>query len=194
MRRLISIVLLCLIGTEANSQTALSERDFRNAQAYAVGVNVAYTVAESLINLEAEADRGFFILKVCINPGLATTAAFTNWALFRTTTASSGGTVITTESSTTVAYLNRLNQRNAIWSGAARTAGTEGASGPLIDTASIYVSTATTQNIETCHTYCTYGTQCPYIPKGITNGVKLMFTGTAGGAGQSARIEFIATE
>jgi hypothetical protein len=36
------------------------------------------------------------------------------------------------------------------------------------------------------------GGKLPTVPAGVGNGIKLMFTGTAGGAGLSAMIRFIA--
>lgn len=165
-----------------------------NRQTYTVGGGASFTVLDSLVNLESEADRGFWITKVCIYPGSATAAVHTTWQLIRTTTASSGGTLITTEATSGVSFLAKGMYNVNNWTGIARVGGTEGTSGAILDGGGIFVGTATTANGgELCRTYCLDDKQfCPFIPKGVTNGVKLMFTGTAGGTVQGCRIEFAA--
>jgi hypothetical protein len=155
---------------------------------------VAYTAVESLINLEAEAARGFRITKICIGPGNATAAAWTLWQLIRTTTASSAGTVIASESTTTHS-ISKMDPADANWSGLARTGGTEGTSGAVIAGGTIFVPIAATgagPSAYWCETFSDVDGKQPVVLAGVTNGVKLMFTGTAGGAGQSAQIHFVA--
>jgi len=164
---------------------------------YIVAATSAFTAVDSILNLEAEAGRGFRITKVCINPGSATTAANTLWQLIRTTTASSAGAAITAEVTSGNNALVKMDPGDSNWSGAARTSGTEGTSGAILDSGNVYVNIAATGSTGT-----SLGTQCkeyglvdgkqPIVAAGTTNGVKLMFTGTAGGTGQSAAIHFIA--
>ena len=157
--------------------------------------SVSYTAVESLINLEAEAGRGFRITEVCVSGGSATAAAWTTWQLIRTTSASSAGTTIAAESTTTHS-VTKMDPADANWSGAARTGGTEGTSGAVIDQGTIFVNITATPPAapgadQVCHTYCKSGDKCPTVIAGVANGVKLMFTATAGGALQSAFIKFV---
>lgn len=166
--------------------------DFRKFPSYQIGVRTAYTAVESLINLEAEASRGFVITRVCIHAGTLTTADYIPWDLVITNTASSAGTVIVPDSATTN-YLRSSNPFNPTWTGLARTGGTEGNSVATIDGGLLYAPTATAlNNGEFCREYCKVNSQCPYIPKGVINGVKLFLTPAAGGADQTARIDFVA--
>lgn len=155
---------------------------------------LALTASDSLINIESEASRGFRISQVCIAPGQATAAAHVLWQLIRTTTASSGGTVIASESTTTHS-VTKMDPAAANWSGLARAVATEGTSGAVLDQGTLFVNVATTPptvDAYFCREYGMNGGQLPIIAAGVGNGVKLMFTGTAGGAGASAMIRFIA--
>jgi hypothetical protein len=163
---------------------------------YVVSVTTAYTAVESLINLEAESGRGFRITKVCIHPGSATAAANILWQLIRTTTASSAGTVIAAESTTTNS-VTKMDPGDSNWSGAARTGGTEGTSGAVLDQGNVYANIAATGSSETglggeCKEYGLVDGKQPIVAAGTTNGVKLMLTATAGGVGQAASIHFVA--
>lgn len=167
--------------------------------AYVVSVTgAALTAVSEIISLESSEGKGFRITKLCIQPGVATTAAYTLWQLYRTTTASTGGTLIANEATSGAASVTKLYASDASWAGIARRAdGTEGTSGALIDQGNIFVGTATTFNGgEVCREYCSNSTICPTVePFGAgapRPGVKLMFTGTAGGASQAATIYFVA--
>jgi len=195
MRKLYLALILLLLNTgEINAQ---NKEESRKPPTYVFGVsNVAFTAVDSLLNVEAEANRGFYITKVCVTPGSATAAAYTLWQLIRTTTASSGGTVIAAEVTSGNNVNAKMDQRNATWTGIVRTGGTEGSSGAILDSDMIFVNiTATPPAVidEFCREYCNENEKCPFVPKGVTNGVTLMFTGTAGGASQAGRIEIIAT-
>lgn len=195
-RILFSIVIGILL---LNPSVIFGQSKNENAKlpAYAFGVsNTAFTAVDSFLNIESEARRGFYITKVCITPGSATAAAYTQWQLIRTTTVSSAGTVIAAEVTSGNNVNAKMDQRNANWIGVVRTGGTEGTSDAILDSDNIFVNiTATPPTVinQMCRDYCIGNMKCPYIPQGIANGVKLMFTGTAGGASQSARIEIIAT-
>lgn len=191
--RLVAAALL-LFAASAAAQS-LQNPSPNGGSTYVVHVeNVAYTAVESLINLEAEASRGFKIQQICITPGSATAAAWTLWQLIRTTSASSVGTVIAAESTTTHS-VTKMTPTAANWAGAARTGGTEGTSGAVIDGGTVFVNITATPPAHAGQVFCRdYGTwgEMPTIAAGTTNGVKLMLTATAGGASQSAQIRFIA--
>jgi hypothetical protein len=183
-----------LVEVNAN-RALLMDEGVSASQTYAVTLSsVSYTVAESLINLEAESGRGFRISQICMTPGSATAAGWTTWQLIRSTTASSGGTVITAENTTTHT-VSKMDPGDSNWSGVARTGGTEGTSGAVLDQGTIFVPiTATppaTHPIQ-CREYGLNGGKLPTVVAGTSNGVKLMFTAAAGGATQSAMIRFIA--
>jgi len=147
---------------------------------------LALTAEESMLNIEAEAARGFRISQFCINPGQATAAAWIRWQLIRTTTASSGGTVIAAEATVTNS-VTKMDPGDANWSGAARTAGTEGTSGAVLDQGTVFVNIAATPPAHGGHIFCReYGLNGGKLPT-IVPGT----TGTAGGAGASANIRFI---
>jgi hypothetical protein len=163
---------------------------------YIVSVTTAFTAVDSMINLEAEAGRGFRITKVCIHPGSATAAANLLWQLIRTTTASSAGTVIAAESTTTNS-VTKMDPADGNWSGAARTSGTEGTSGAVLDQGTVYANIAATGSSQSglggeCKEYGLVDGKQPIVVSGTTSGVKLMLTGTAGGVGQAASIHFVA--
>lgn len=156
--------------------------------------NIAVTALDGVINLEAEASRGFRISQICIQPGQATAAAHVLWQLIRTTTASSVGTVIAAESTTTHS-ITKMDPADANWAGIARFAATEGTSGAVLDAGTAFVNIAATPPTVfpiMCREYGMNGGKLPTVVAGTANGVKLMFTGTAGGAGLSAMIRFIA--
>lgn len=189
-------------GADANLATVnvnkalLVEEGESSEATYEVHVsNIAVTASDGVINLEAEAGRGFRISQLCINPGQATAAAWVQWQLIRTTTASSAGTAITSENTTTHS-ITKMDPADANWSGLARFAATEGTSGAVIDAGTVFVNIAATPPAHPGHIMCREygmnGGKLPTIVAGTTNGVKLMFTGTAGGAGLSAMIRFIA--
>lgn len=157
--------------------------------------NIAVTASDGVINLEAESGRGFRISQFCITPGQATAAAWVQWQLIRSTTASSGGTVISSESTTTHS-ITKMDPADANWSGLARFAATEGTSGAVLDAGTLFVNVAATPPAVPgqvfCREYGMNGGKLPVVQAGVANGVKLMFTGTAGGAGLSAMLRFIA--
>jgi len=183
---------LASVNTHGSILTTEGESD---SATYEVSLStVSYTAVESLINLEAEASRGFRISQLCINPGWATAVAMTQWQLIRTTTASSAGTVISAEGTTTHS-VTKMDPGDSNWSGVARTGGTEGTSGAVLDQGTIFVPTLTTPPTVVgwqCREYGMNGGKLPEVAAGTANGVKLMFTATAGGAAQSAMIRFIA--
>lgn len=183
---------------EVNSNGALEVTPGKPSVAsYILASVTAYTAIESLLNLEAEAARGFRVTKICINGGNATAAANILWQLFRTTSASSGGTAIAAEATTGNNALAKMDPADANWSGAARTGGTEGTSGAILDSGTVFVPIAATGAGPGtpgmfCKEYGLVDGKQPIIAAGTANGVKLMFTATAGGAGQSAAIHFVA--
>jgi hypothetical protein len=181
------------INTFGSARTTAGKSDDAS---YIVSVTTAFTTVDSMINLEAEASRGFRITKVCIHPGSATAAANILWQLIRTTTASSAGTVITAENTTTNS-VTKMDPGDANWSGVARTAATEGTSGAVLDQGNVYANIAATGSSETglggeCKEYGLVDGKQPIVAAGTANGVKLMLTGTAGGVGQAASIHFVA--
>ena len=183
---LILLFILIIVNTEVKAQ------NLSNRAAYRIGTFTAYTVLESLINLEAEAERGFYITRICINPGTQTTAGHVPVQLIRTTTVSSAGTVISPEQVANN-YLSKNNPTDNNWAGIARTGGTEGTSGAGLDLFTVFIPTGTTLgNGEICKEYCIAGTKCPFVSKGVNNGVKLMFQGGTGAGFQSASIDFVA--
>jgi len=179
----------------ANSAMEMTEGESDHAT-YEVHVSaIAVTASDGVINLEAEAGRGFRISQLCITPGQATAAAWVQWQLIRTTTASTVGTVIAAESTTTHS-VTKMDPADANWSGLARFAATEGTSGAVLDAGTLHVNIAATPPTVAAQVFCREygmnGGKLPTVVAGVTNGVKLMFTGTAGGAGLSAMIRFIA--
>jgi hypothetical protein len=184
-----------LATVNANGSLAIEEGESTLAT-YEVHVsNIAVTASDGVINLEAESGRGFRISQLCINPGQATAAAWVQWQLIRTTTASSAGTVISAESTTTHS-ITKMDPADANWSGLARFAATEGTSGAVLDAGTVFVNIAATPPAHPGHAFCREygmnGGKLPTVVAGTANGVKLMFTGTAGGAGLSAMLRFIA--
>jgi hypothetical protein len=184
---------LAAVNTNKSLETTEGESD---RATYVVHVSaIAVTALDGVINLEAESGRGFRISQMCITPGQATAAAWVQWQLIRTTTASSVGTVITSENTTTHS-ITKMDPGDANWSGLARFAATEGTSGAVLDAGTLHVNIAATPPTVAGHVFCREygmnGGKLPIIPAGTANGVKLMFTGTAGGAGLSASIRFIA--
>jgi hypothetical protein len=167
-----------------------------DVQSYIVAVsNQAYTASEGAIDLEAEAGRGFRITKVCIQPGSATAAAWVQWQLIRTTTASSAGTVIAAEATSGNVSLAKMDPGDSNWSGVARTAATEGTSGAILDTGNAFVAITVTPPAAYpyfCREYGIVDGKQPVVAAGTTNGVKLMWEGTAGGADFAAQIHFVA--
>lgn len=199
MKKLLSLLVALLIPLQASAQVTRggprgSYAGDVSRGAYTVHAVSAFAVVDSIINLESSEGKGFRITKLCIQPGSATTAAFTLWQLIRTTTASSGGTLIANEGTTTNS-VSKLYSGDVDWPGIARTGGTEGTSGAVIDQGYVFLSTATTPNQPYCVEYCINSTMCPTVePYGTAAprpGVKLMFTGTAGGASQAATIYFV---
>jgi hypothetical protein len=165
---------------------------------YLVGTtNAAITSAGSdVLSLEAEASRGFRVTKLCIYPGSATAAALVQWQLIRTTTASSGGTQITAEVTSGNNFLSKADPGDANWSGVARApAATEGTSGAILDSGMAHVAITATPPTTFpyfCREYGIVDGKQPIIAAGTTNGVKLMFEGTAGGVDLGAVIHFVA--
>ena len=165
---------------------------------YQVGTtNAAITAAGSdVLSLEAEASRGFRITKICMYPGSATAAAIVQWQLIRTTTASSGGTVIAAEVTTGNNFLAKADPADANWSGVARAPGaTEGTSGAILDSGMAHVAITATPPTTFpyfCREYGVVDGKQSIITAGITNGVKLMWEGTAGGVDLGAVIHFVA--
>lgn len=197
----LALILALVLPTHASAQIAAggprgtyADRTVRGAYVL-TAVNQAVTGVESLFNLEAEANRGFRITKLCIDPGSATAATWTLWQLIRTTAvASSGGTVIASEATASTNSITKMFSGDASWAGLARVAGTEGTSGAILDQGTIFVNaTATppTMQPSTCFSYCDNSGICPTVDPGILNGVKLMLTGTAGGVAASAKLYFI---
>lgn len=183
-----------LADVDANKNLKVTEGESTEAT-YIAAATSAFTASDSILNIEAEASRGFRIARVCIQPGNATAAVSTLWQLIRTTTASSGGTSITAEVTSGNNALAKMDPGSANWSGAVRTGGTEGSSGAIIDSGNLWVGVAATgtgPSQADCRDYGGNGLRMPTVAAGTTNGVKLMFTGTAGGTGQSATIYFIA--
>lgn len=157
--------------------------------------NVAATASTPVISLEAESGRGFRVTKVCIQPGSATAAAFVQWQLIRTTTASSGGTQITSEVTSGNNGLAKMDPADANWSGAARTGGTAGTSGAILDTGNAFVSITATPPAAFayfCREYGLIDGKQFVVTAGTANGVKLVWEGTAGGADLGAQIHFVA--
>jgi len=179
-----------------NSNKSLETTEGESTRAtYEVHVsNIAVTASDGVINLESEVGRGFRISQLCIEPGAATAAATVLWQLIRTTTASSGGTTIVAESTTTHS-ITKMDPADATWSGTARFAATEGTSGAVLDAGTVFVRIAATPPTKEqlfCREYGMNGGKLPTVVAGTANGVKLMFTGTAGGVNLSAMIRFIA--
>lgn len=183
------------LATVNTNKALLTTQGTSSEETYAVTLlSSAYTAVESLINLEAEVSRGFRISQMCMNPGSATAGVMTTWQLIRTSTASSGGTVITSENTTTNS-VTKMAPGDSNWSGVARTGGTEGSSGAVLDQGTVYVPILVTPPTVPnwyCREYGVNGGKLPTVVAGVANGVKLMLTATAGGAGQSAMIRFIA--
>jgi hypothetical protein len=163
---------------------------------YMVSVsNQANTTAVTPVLVEAEAARGFRVTMLCITPGSQTTGASQLVQLMRTTTASSAGTVITAEVTTGNNGLSKFDPSDASWSGVARALGTPGTAGAIIDTFTIGVPPAAALDAspgEVCRRYCVTGEKCPTVQAGVTNGLKIAYTGATGGAGFSASLVFIA--
>lgn len=182
--------------TVNTKKAALVTSGKSDVASYIVAVsNQAYTASEGAIDLEAEASRGFRISKVCIQPGSATAAAFVQWQLIRTTTASSAGTTIAAEATSGNVSLAKLDPADANWSGVARTAATEGTSGAILDTGNAFVSITATPPAAFgyfCREYGLIDGKQPVVAAGTSNGVKLMWEGTAGGADFAAQIHFVA--
>ena len=159
--------------------------------------NAAITAGGSdVLSLEAEASRGFRISKLCIYPGSATAAAIVQWQLIRTTTASSGGTQITAEITSGNNSLAKMDPGDASWSGVARAPGaTEGSSGAILDSGMAHVAITATPPTTFpyfCREYGLIDGKQFVVAAGTTNGVKLMFEGTAGGVDLGAAIHFVA--
>ena len=158
----------------------------------------AVTASGALLSVESEASRGFRVLRVCVTGGSATAAAWTTWFLIRTTSASSAGTLITAETTSGAGGLAKMDPSGTNWAGVARGAGTGGTAGAQMDGGAVFVAIATTPPTVAgteCRTYCGFGgpgEQCPRVAAGTTNGIRIHFTGTAGGASQAASILFAA--
>ena len=185
-----------IVGSADGSATLAGLFGERNLASYAVHVsNIAVTALDDVLNLESEAARGFRISQMCITPGQATAAAWVQWQLIRTTTASTAGTVISPESTTTHS-ISKSDVADVNWSGLARFAATEGTSGAVLDAGTLFVNVAATPPAVPGQTFCREygmnGSKLPTVAAGVTNGVKLIFTGTAGGTGFSAMLRFIA--
>lgn len=157
---------------------------------------VVITAAGALLSLEAEAARGFRVTKICITPGAATAALVAQWQLIRTTAASSGGTAITAEITTGNNGLAKMDPADSNWGGIARTVGTGGTSGAIVDSGNIHVAIAatppTTVNGFTCKEYGLVDGKQLVVAAGVTNGVKIQFEGSAGGIDAGASIHFVA--
>lgn len=166
-------------------------------QSYIASVsNAAIIAAGPAIEIESEVSRGFRISKVCIQPGSATTAAFVQWQLIRTTTVSSGGTVVTSEVTSGNNGLAKMDPADSNWSGVVRVGAlTAGTSGAILDTGSAFVSATATPPAAFayfCREYGLIDGKQPVIAAGVTNGIKLTFEGTAAGADFAAQIHFVA--
>jgi hypothetical protein len=183
---------LANVNTAKALETAEGESDRATYEVHVSGI--AVTVLDGVINLEAEVSRGFRISQICISPGSATAAAYTTWQLIRTTTASSAGTPITSENTTTHS-ISKMDPGDANWGGLARFAATEGTSGAVLDAGTIFVNITGTPPAVTgwwCREYGMNGGKLPTVVAGTANGVKLMWTGLAGGANFAAMMQFIA--
>ena len=183
---------LVTVNTKKSLLTTEGQSDSATYIVHAALQSIA--VSDGIINLEAEASRGYRISQVCISPGQATAAVWMHWQLFRTTTASSGGTLIASESTTTHS-VSKMDPADANWSGLARFAAVEGTSGALLDAGTVFVNVALTPPAVSptyCREYGLEGGKLPTVAAGVGNGVKLMVLGSAGGAGMSAMIRFIA--
>jgi len=157
--------------------------------------NAAITATGDVLSLEAEPGRGFRIARLCIHPGSATAAAIVQWQLIRTTTASSGGTVISQEVTSGNNSLAKMDPADSNWGGVARAAGaTEGTSGAIIANGMVHKAvTATPPSTfpESCNEFGLNGMKMPTVASGVTNGVKIMYEGTAGGVDFGVRMWFI---
>jgi hypothetical protein len=156
----------------------------------------ALTALDSLANLEATDNQGFRITKICIAPGVATAGASTLVQVIRRTTASALGVAVSAEVTTGTNSLAKMNPADSNWTGVFRIGGTEGTAGAILDSFNVHVGQTGAANGQPsgmiCKEYCNGGyEQCPKVPSGTANGVSVMFTGTAGGTGQSASITFI---
>ena len=188
------------VGTQCakvNTEGAIhTVRGKSEVASYIVSIsNAAITAALPAISLEAEAARGLRINEICLTPGSATAAAWTQWQLIRTTGVSSAGTVIAAEVTTGNNGLAKMDPADANWSGVARTLGTGGTAGAILDTGNIFLNiTATppTMNPQVCRRYCNDAEKCPRVLAGVTNGIKLQWVGVAGGASASVSISFVA--
>ncbi len=197
----LAVALALVLPLPASAQNGprgtYAERTVRGAYTIAAS-NQALTAADSLLNVQAEASRGFRIEKLCIAPGSATAATWTLWQLIRTTTAPSGGNTITTEVTSGNNAVAKMFSEDPNWTGLVMTTDgttTEGNSGAILDTGTIFVNaTATppTAIAPYCVEYCTNSSMCPTVNPGVANGVTVMFTGTAGGVAASATLYIVA--
>jgi hypothetical protein len=186
-----------LANVNVNKALEVVQGDDATATYILTTTNAAITAAGSdVLSLEAGASQGFKITKLCVYPGSATAAAIVQWQLIRTTTASSGGTVIAAEVTSGNNSLSKADPADANWSGVARApTATEGTSGAILDNGMAHVAiTATppTTFAYFCREYGLMDGKGPIVVPGTTNGVKLMWEGTAGGVDLGAAIHFIA--
>lgn len=182
----------------ANGQLQVSQVQGTSSRAtYIASTFTSVTALDSLLNIESSDTLGFIVKQVCIGPGTATASASTNVQLIRRTTASTLGSAVSAEVTAGSNSLAKMDPSDSNWAGIVRVGGTEGTAGAILDSFSVHVGqTGAANGIPAgmiCKDYCDNAyTKCPIVASGVANGLSVMFTGTAGGTGQSASVTFVA--
>jgi hypothetical protein len=196
---LIATTALAAVGLQSSSSPAANTAFFNTFSSlrtyigrserptYTCTINgVALTAALSM-SLESEVSRGFHIARICWSTSNATAAALQTLTVKRQTAASTGGSVVSAEGTGTSAVSQHV-PGTGNWGGICRTGGTAGTAGALLDSAGwtigeIAAGTADPPGPDAnCREYGMNGTQMPYVPSGVANGVDVRIGAAGAGA------------
>jgi len=194
MRRflLAAIAAVCTLA-----QPALAEPldTLKLGTPYIVAVSgQANTAASHAIAIEAGAQKGVRILRVCVTqPGIQTTAGLRVLLLERTTAAGTAGAVTPEAAGAPTAAAGREDAGlGAAFSGVIRAKPTAlGTQGATIAALPVYVPTALAAFVPICIDFTHRFARPPRVPPGTANGIALRDPGATGGASFAAFIELV---
>jgi hypothetical protein len=173
MKKLLTALLILLLGSQAHAQQATGE--------YIASVRDQATTAVIYVNVEASASRRLRVTRVCVNSSPATAAAGVTVVIQRrTTAASSGGTVLTAEG-TGATSVTKLNPNTENFPGVARLGGTPGTAGATVDNWAFSVPEIGAGTADPAWTAPICRDYNLVIPSGVTNGITVNMS--AAGAG-----------
>lgn len=187
----LGLVAGLLFASSALAQGA--QLTYPNAPAYIAAVSgQANTAAAHAIAIEAGANRGVRILRVCVTqPGTQTTPGFRALLLERTTAAGTGGVISAEAAGASTAALARTHSLGAAFSGIVRAlpspVGTQGATLAVLP---IWVPSAAAFAAPVCLDFQGMYDRPPRVPKGTANGIALRDPGASGAAGFAAYVVF----